>query len=401
MKMINKAFAKKLFGTKYERLTKSFCIWLLVFAGLRIADVRVEIAPFIRYLMTGTFTAGVMWQALSSKNNADSMQNMFMIPFEGREFIFSYTASLGAYTIFTKTAALLSVLFAVSVWNPAEICIGILCAVDAALITAAIFSTRKYWYAGGLWGAAAIAVVLFTGNGIWIALFLIGNGILAVMILRNADGYSFYLEERENGHAIKGHKRHCVWRYFFRYLMSHKNYLWNTIILWCVAFILPFWFKQMGNLSVIPIGFAILSFNTPVCILLSCAPALEQAVRFLPNQKKAFCIPYCLFLFTCNLAADVIFLSSWQIQNSGVTVSMILTAVLFAMQSAVCSVLLEWFYPVRGWKIESDLWHHPRKYIVPAVMLLLAGAVGTLPMLLIVPALIVLPAVEIVVLLFA
>ena len=80
---------------------------------------------------------------------------------------------------------------------------------------------------------------------------------------------------------------------------------------------------------------------------------------------------------------------------------MILTAVLFAMQSAVCSVLLEWFYPVRGWKIESDLWHHPRKYIVPAVMLLLAGAVGTLPMLLIVPALIVLPAVEIVVLLFA
>lgn len=67
MKMINKAFAKKLFGTKYERLAKSFCIWLIVFAGLRIADVRVQIAPYIMYLMTGTFTAGVMWQALSSK----------------------------------------------------------------------------------------------------------------------------------------------------------------------------------------------------------------------------------------------------------------------------------------------------------------------------------------------
>ncbi len=20
-----------------------------------------------------------------------------------------------------------------------------------------------------------------------------------------------------------------------------------------------------------------------------------------------------------------------------------------------------WFYPIRGWKIESDLWHHPQK----------------------------------------
>ena len=46
-------------------------------------------------------------------------------------------------------------------------------------------------------------------------------------------------------------------------------------------------------------------------------------------------------------------------------------------RSAVGSVFMEWFCPVRGWKIESDLWHHPRKYIVPALMLLLAGVVGT------------------------
>ena len=61
------------------------------------------------------------------------------------------------------------------------------------------------------------------------------------------------------------------------------------------------------------------------------------------------------------------------------------------------SVLLEWFYPIRGWKIESDLWHHPRKYIVPAAMLLLAGVVGTVPA--VIPALMILLAAEIAVLL--
>ena len=55
-------------------------------------------------------------------------------------------------------------------------------------------------------------------------------------------------------------------------------------------------------------------------------------------------------------------------------------------------------YPIRDWKIESDLWHHPRKYVVPMVMLLLAGAVSAWPVLL--PVLLVLLALETVVLLF-
>ena len=68
-------------------------------------------------------------------------------------------------------------------------------------------------------------------------------------------------------------------------------------------------------------------------------------------------------------------------KNSNVTVLVILTAVYFALQSAALSVLLEWFYPVRDWKIESDLWHHPRKYAVPVIMLSAAGAAMAFPVL--------------------
>lgn len=130
----------------------------------------------------------------------------------------------------------------------------------------------------------------------------------------------------------------------------------------------------------VPLGFAMLSLNTPICILLSCTPALEQAVHFLPGQKKQFCIPYCFFIFVCNLTADTIFLCSLEIQTGCVTLFMLVTGVFFALQSAVFSVLLEYYFPIRGWKIESDLWHHPRKYLVPVTMVLLAGIVGTLPM---------------------
>ena len=403
MKMTGKAFAKKLFGAKYERMPRTLFMDVIVFWGLYIAGFQVQIASFIRVLMISTFTAGVMWQALSSKDNAVELTAMLMLPYRRREFVFSYVGVLGAYTVLTKTGLLFAVLMAVSAWKPIELVAIILCMIHAVLMAAAVYSVRKYWYVGGLWAAVIVAAILFLGSRTWFYLLLLVNGLFAVLILWRADGYDFYQKESRKSHGKAYHvvrqgKRATLWQYFFRYLSCHKNYLLNTAVMWCVALVLPCFFREMTSLSVIPVGFAILCFNTPICILISCDPDLEQAVRFLPGQKRRFCIPYCLFIFLCNMAADVIFLCSWRIQNGSVTVQMTAGAVFFALQSAVLSVLLEWFYPIRDWKIESDLWHHPRKYAVPVVMLLLAGAVLACPVLLY--ALLVLLVIEIVVLLF-
>lgn len=380
MKTIFKAFSKNLFGAKYERLTRTIFIYPILFWGLYTADFKVQISPFILYLMVTSFTAGVMWQTLSSEDNAANMQNMIMLPFEGREFIFSYIGAIGIYTFLTKTMALLVILLAVSVWTRIEILSSILCAVNAILMAAAIFSVRRYWYVGTLWLTVIFVSIFFGWEKLWFIPMLSANSTLAFLLLQSTNGYTFYFQKSKDSSTVRGRKHLFVWTYFFRYLKGHKNYLMNIAIMWCIACILPLFFQQMDSLFVIPIGFAILSLNTPVCILLSCDHALEQAVRFLPGQKKTFCIPYCLFIFLCNITADMFFLFSWQIQIGGVTVLMVIAAIFFAMQSAVFSVLLEWFYPIRRWKIESDLWHHPRKYIVPAIMLLLAGIVGTLPL---------------------
>ncbi len=394
--MIWKAFSKKLFGETYQRITRSVGICLIVFLGLYMGNIRVLIAPSILYMMVTSFTAGVMWQSLSSEENARYMKNLMMMPLERRGFVVSYVAALGVYTVFTKTAVLLAVLLAVSVQSKMEVLGSILCMGNAVFMTAAVFSLRKYWYAAGLWGAGVLAGILYCGNGLGLLAVLAANSVLSCFLLLCADGYTFIaspkgvaygvpfgytfqIKGRRHKSKVTEYKHGFMWRYLFRYLNSHKNYWMNTAVMWCVACALPLFWGQMDRKFVIPIGFAILSLNTPICILLSCDPALERAVRFLPGQRKAFCVPYCLFIFICNLIADFIFLLSFQIQAGGVTVFMAVMAVFFALQSAIFSVLLEWFYPIRGWKIESDLWHHPRKYVVPGIMLLLAGAVGAAP----------------------
>ncbi len=398
MKMTGKAFAKKLLGARYERLLQTILLDIIIFWGLHIAGFQVHIAASVRILMLSAFTAGVMWQALSSKDNAVELKHMLMLPHQSQKFVFPYVAALGCYTVLTKTGLLLAVLLAVSAWKPIEMIGMVISMLHAILMAAAAYCLRKYWYAGGIWATAIVSAILFLGSRSWFGLLLLANSFIAILILRKAEVYAFYQGESEKHHAIRQRKKASLWRYFFRYLIGHRNYLVNTAVMWCVAIVMPYFLREMAGLFVVPVGFAILSLNTPICILLSCDRDLEQAVRFLPGQRRRFCIPYCLFIFSCNMAADVLFLLSWQIQNGGVTVLMIAGAVFFALQSAVLSVLLEWFYPIRGWKIESDLWHHPRKYVVPVVILLLAGAVCAWPVLLYV--LLALLAVEIVILFF-
>ena len=402
MKTIFKAFAKKLFGTEYERLKSTLFVCIAVFLGLYITDFKVEIAPFILYLMVTALTSGIMWQMLSSEGASGDMQNMLMLPFENRSFVAAYVTALGIHTFLTKTAVLLSVIFALSVWRPLEILGSILCIINAVLATAAVFSLRKCRYTGCLWAVALIVSIFFLWNTPYFLPSVMGSCALALLILRNTDGYSFYscrYQDRKMlpygfGRAGKDSRlsrtrmHHCIrpaggsvsfaWRYLFRYLLSHKNYLANTAVMWGVACVLPLFLRNAESLFVLPVGFAILSLNTPICILLSADPDFEQAVRTLPGQKNAFCLPYCLFIFMCNLIADALFLLSWQIQFGGISAPAAILALFFAFLSAVLSVLLEWFYPLRNWKTESDLWHHPRKYAVPLVMLLLAGITGTL-----------------------
>lgn len=164
--------------------------------------------------------------------------------------------------------------------------------------------------------------------------------------------------------------------YLTRYLMANKSYLINTVGLCAIACFLPLLFGEFQGLYVFPIGLAILCLNTPICTLLSCDPDLEQAIRVLPGQAGQFCRKYCLFIFAVNSIVACIYLCSWQIINGGAGFAHVITLLLFALQSAIFSVILEWRHPIRGWKTESDLWHHPRKYIVPLIMLLLAALVG-------------------------
>ena len=387
---IYRALAKKYFGAGQKRLGRLVLVCAVVFYGLYEAEIRVEIRPVFYFLVIWVFTAGVMWQTLFSESTMENMQNLFMLPFEKREMVFSCVGALGLYTVVTKTLPVLTVLLAVSDGErgagnlSVRLILGLVCAAHAMLAAACVWAFRKAGFFLGCLGMAPYLVYVFRGGlagcvPVFI-LLLLAECAAAPVLLEHGDPYVFCRQNMSGGgvkRRKKTSKSHSIRRYFSRYLWTHKNYLVNSAGMCAMAWLLPFLFQGMEPRFVLSLGFGLLSFQTPLCVLLSGDPALERAVRFLPGQIRAFCLPYGGFLAGFFLFTDMVFLCSWELQSGGVTGTLFLAAFCFAALGAVLSVLLEWRFPIRGRQTESDLWHHPRKYVVPGILLLAGGVIGT------------------------
>ena len=376
-----KAICKQLFGAKYERFVRSLLVSAILFFSLFGAGVRITIAPFILYLTATAFSAGIMWQTIGSNRHAETFMGLFMLPFPRAGLTLSYVLSFAAYTLITKTFLVLALLFAVGGWNVAQVMTALLCAVNGCLLAAAWYALLicKKWPLVAIWASCIAAAIFLVPGPLVMAAACAMSIVIALILLTWTDAYVFYRSSHTR--QVVNHKSGTasVFVYLLRYMLSNANYLVNTVALCAFACVLPFVLGQFDGFNDMPIGFAILSLNTPICTLISGDPDTEQGLRTLPGQATRFCTQYCLFIFCVNSLISGVYLMCWQLRNGGVGYIELLTAVLFALQSSMFSVALEWVRPLRGWKVETDLWHHPRKYLVPTVMMLIAGMIGLWP----------------------
>ena len=370
---------EQLFGAKYERAVNSLIACIILFLAIHTAGIEIEIAPSILLLTATAFSMGIMWQTLNSSGNADRMTGLFMLPFRNREMTFSLVLAFTSYTLITKTFLVMALFFAVHEWSVLQIAVSLICACNSCFSAAVWYTMKKrkmFLPVFILWGGAIFAPIFLVRETVIICFIAFTSMLISFLRLLKADAYVFY--HPVSAKLLIRHTKGTgsIFLYLLRYLITNKNYLLNTAGLCVIAGVMPFILGQFEGVNVMPLGFAVLCLNTPICILLSCDPGLEQAVRTLPRQAKRFCMNYCFFIFSINMAVNSVYLISWQIGKGGVNSIEIITALIIALQSAVLSVLLEWFCPVRNWKIENDLWQHPRKYIVPLIMFLIAGLIG-------------------------
>ncbi|TEB14967.1 hypothetical protein Psfp_02539 [Pelotomaculum sp. FP] len=312
---------KKFFGAKYERIPRSVLIWGIVFFALRFAEIHINIASSVLALTTLFVTMMSFVVVLRSDDTISSIRGQLMLPEQPLDFHIAFFATIAAHTFLTKTGLLLLVYLTVSEWSGIGVAIFATCFVVSSVVAYAL---------------------------------------------------AFRTERKDAVYSRINHNSHNILLYLFRYLWSKKIYLTNTAVLWAFACVLAPVIGKSGFVAAMPLGFAVSCLNTPLGILLSSDKTLYQKVQTLPGQFRTVLFPYAAFMMTANLIACGFYLASWRLTVGIVPIHMIIVAGCFSAIGAFLTVLLELRFPLLNWKVESDLWHHPRKYIVAGILVILA-----------------------------
>ena len=179
MMMLFNAFAKKLFGVKYEKLLKSVFICFVVYEAALSSGYKLAINPFILYLMSAVFTAGMMWQGLNASDTSSYIRNMVMMPFDNKAFAAAYIGSLGIYNIISKTLLLWAVVFAVDSFDVYSVICAVLAAVCGVLIISVIYTFKKIWFLSLIWAAVVIGCIFgLKDMGVFVMIGVFGLNIL-------------------------------------------------------------------------------------------------------------------------------------------------------------------------------------------------------------------------------
>lgn len=374
MRNIIKALSKQLYGAKYEAIKKSVFISLIVFFSIYVAQIKLEIAPFILFLSSIIFTTCEMWKTLSSSQNTSNLEGIMIIPFNNRKFVISYTIVFCGYTLITKSLFVMVIFFSLEAWSPLQIITAIMCCINSCIVTILAYSNSRMKRILPILacGLGIIITVYFIKAIITIMLILSISIIIASLSLVKLNAYDLVSSCRAYKKIKNKKNRGKVLVYLYRYIYTNKVFSFNTLILWGVACILPLMINQFNDNNIIPIGLAITCFNTPASILLSSNHDLEEGIKIMPNKER-FIIGYGVFIYIINIIPSLFYRISWQIMFGGIGVKMILTAFVFVCISSILTVIMEWFFPIHNWKIESDLWHHPRKYFVAIILMLISG----------------------------
>lgn len=380
IRMYVKALVRQLLGAKYENVTKGLFAAGIIYFSFAAAGIRIPVSEDVLFLTSVLLPFGFMLQMLSANAYRHTFDAMLVMPHKPVSLVFSLVTGMSLYVIAKRMLPVWALLLAVSPALCPYTIYALSGTVAACILTSVFYCLchQKHLSSAVLLTAAAAWILFAAGSRSlpFLILFVFPAGIY----LSAASPYLFSsLSQRKKTRLPKKQKAGIL-TYLFRSCMSCAAFRFNTIGLCAAALFLPVLLTGMKDLSLFPFGLVILSVNTPLTTVLSADRDLDQAVRILPDQRNRFFLKYVIFTAAVLLVPALLYLISWQIQKGGPAFLQILTVFFFTALSSVLSVFLEWKFPIHSWKTESDLWHHPRKYIIPAAELLLTVCCGIMRM---------------------
>lgn len=202
-----------------------------------------------------------------------------------------------------------------------------------------------------------------TNLDIWIKVLL---AALIILVLEKILS-RFYLNQAIFSQKEMGtSRRFKISNYFLKFILAENVYLINTVgiilMIIFVSLIMP------GPIK-IPLALAIATVNTPLLTIFSTDKGLATYKNMLPKTYKSLDKDYIKVLFIYFALVHIIILLANLRQ---ISVKLIISLIVFTIFDTLMAYTMENRYPIVGKKTTMAVWKSPRKYILGAVVFILA-----------------------------
>lgn len=368
-----KILSRKLFGKNFSRLLTSLLISAIIYIGLCQIGYNISVSSQVLSFINLFFSGTLMLQFLASENNAKYLKGFFAMPFNKKRFIMEYAAVMGLHVFVTKTLLVYSIIFAFAEIRLVEAVIlfsSFIFICFSAMLAFAFFKKTKILSLLVFIIAFAMCFML-PESPITAIIYQITSVIYAIALLF-VNPYKFMItssfkRKSKSYKKVKGSNL-LVAKYIFRHITSNKSYLINPSAMLAFASFIVYQFNSMGFNDGIVIALALITFNTPLAIIVSSNKSLHKKLNSTPNTIKNFYLPYGFVVFAFNIIFSALLIIISFLLGSQINIKTIIAAAIFPIQNRII-VLLEYNYPILNWHVETDLWHNPRKYIIPLTLI--------------------------------
>ncbi|WP_295882720.1 hypothetical protein [uncultured Anaerococcus sp.] len=154
--------------------------------------------------------------------------------------------------------------------------------------------------------------------------------------------------------------------YFLKFILAENVYLINTV---GIILMIIFVSLMMPGAIKIPLALAIATVNTPLLTIFSTDQGIATYKKMLPKSNKSLDKDYIKILFIYFALVHLIIL----LANLGqLSAKLVISLIAFTIFDTLVAYFMENKYPIVGKKTTMAVWKSPRKYILGAVVFVLA-----------------------------
>lgn len=367
-----KVFFKKFFGPNYGMLFIG--LFLISIFAILGSTSTIDLTADSFFLANSLLTVILSFQTLTSKDNAESFNRLFTYPLNPGEFKFKYITSLLIYNILTRNLAIYSLYITQNSFKVFELILFLLSCISTTLTMVAIFMLIKIKrkLAITLATIAGFYNLMIFGEKNLLMLYIISI-VLSLFIIIKVDYFTLrYVKEIKNKEIKSQTGNFFV--YIYRYFKFNKSYIFSSIsmlLLGCMVFIGG---KDFVSEDIIPSMLVLIIYNVPLSFVISINKDLQKKIKSFPNQFKLFYFPYFLFCLLINIVTISLFF----LATNTFTIKFMLIGFCLSVENSILTTFLEYKFPIKNWNTETELWNHPRKYIIISLLISQTAILSTI-----------------------